>query len=200
MENIKMSLELLSKEVVSFVEESWNASKDYLDLSEELHDQVNEGLKGVKEADNLKQNHQDIAKESLNQKKSQLRDKLQRIKETDLSSIQSNYEPVTADLVAEVTLLSQLDLQSSDIEKYKEKYKNNPLLLKKLRSISEEKKAFVAFEDTKEETLEKLVKELENALEYFESPDFTSYGAKINIIANGTIDKINRNVKNYKNY
>lgn len=195
-----MSLELLSKEVVSFVEESWNASKDYLDLSEELHDQVNEGLKGVKEADNLKQNHQDIAKESLNQKKSQLRDKLQRIKETDLSSIQSNYEPVTADLVAEVTLLSQLDLQSSDIEKYKEKYKNNPLLLKKLRSISEEKKAFVAFEDTKEETLEKLVKELENALDYFESPDFTSYGAKINIIANGTIDKINRNVKNYKNY
>lgn len=200
MENEKMSLELLSKEVVSFVEESWNASKDYLDLSEELHDQVNEGLKGVKEADNLKQNHQDIAKESLNQKKSQLRDKLQRIKETDLSSIQSNYEPVTADLVAEVTLLSQLDLQSSDIEKYKEKYKNNPLLLKKLRSISEEKKAFVAFEDTKEETLEKLVKELENALDYFESPDFTSYGAKINIIANGTIDKINRNVKNYKNY
>lgn len=195
-----MGLEQLSKEVAAYIEDSKQGAMKYIELDSELNEQISKGLKTPLESANKRNEYKNSLDNSLKENKAKLIEKLKETKEKEYSKLSNSYDPVTADLVAEINLLSQMDLDSNDIKQYKEKYKNTPLLMKKLRSISQSKGIFVYFEETKEEHLENAFNFLENTVQSFSQPEYSSYGAKLNMIANGAVEKINKNLEMYQNY
>ena len=61
--------------------------------------------------------------------------KLENFEQTELEKIKSEYETVTADNVAELNLLSTMKVSEQELLSYLEKYKRNPLAIKKLHEI-----------------------------------------------------------------
>lgn len=61
--------------------------------------------------------------------------KLENLEQTELEKIKSEYETVTADSVAELNLLSTMKVSEQELLNYLEKYKRNPLAIKKLHEI-----------------------------------------------------------------
>ena len=62
--------------------------------------------------------------------------KIEAIEQTELDAIKAGYETVTADNLAELTLLGQTKVTEKELLSYLEKYKRNPLAIKKLHEIA----------------------------------------------------------------
>ena len=62
--------------------------------------------------------------------------KIDAIEQTELEAIKAGYETVTADNLAELTLLGQTKVTEKELLSYLEKYKRNPLAIKKLHEIA----------------------------------------------------------------
>ncbi|GAB2499530.1 hypothetical protein GCM10008929_20120 [Alkalibacterium psychrotolerans] len=113
-----MTLEELNKEVESFIEESYNLTTEYKKEQEDLSKKVNEGLKGPVEVDQVLSSKKQKNSELLYNKAKTLKEKIETIREAELSKIEESVEPITADTLAELNLLSQLELSNDDMSYY----------------------------------------------------------------------------------
>ena len=82
---------------------------------------------------------EDIAKAAKNYSDTEYNSiisKIEAIEQKELDAIKAGYETVTADNLAELTLLGQTKVTEKELLSYLEKYKRNPLAIKKLHEIA----------------------------------------------------------------
>src|SRR5690625_436457 len=110
-----MELEQVAKEVQGFINESYQATSEYKKTESDLKEKVRNGLRGPVEIKQELEDKRRSIQATLSTKADQLQAKLDEVKTKELKNIEETSESITADTLAELNLLSQLDLTSADI-------------------------------------------------------------------------------------
>lgn len=193
-----MNLEQVTKEVQNFISESYQLTVDYQKEEADLQEKVSKGLRGKTEVENTLRQKKQAIYETLATKGNQLKEKLETVREAELKKIEETSQPVTADTLAELILLSQLELTSQDLNEYINKYKHTPLALRKLQEIARDKKILADFPPNRKEYLNVVLGRMDNSINRFKSPDFNSYEVKIKMVTDGAINGHNQDVSVYR--
>ncbi len=193
-----MTLEQLNKEVQSYIQESYEMGVEYKKERDDLEKKVSEGLKGPIEVEKTLEAKKQYSVQVLKEKSVVLNNRIEEVRELEIKKIDSKTESVTADALAELNLLSQLDVSGEDVKKYIDKYKNTPLALRKLKSIAKENKVFAEFPEDRSEQLDMILKKIENSVNRFKTPDYLSYDAQIKMLVEGKKETHQQDVANYR--
>lgn len=162
-----MNLEGLSTKVGAFINESVESMQGYSTVEQEYQTKVREGLKGHVEAENQLKEMQEAINQKLSTEAAGLKEAMQAFEEQELQRIEESSDPITADQLAELTLLSELELTSGDLDKYAEKYKRNPLALRKLQGIARERTLMANFPQSREDVLKSVLGRLDTQVNQF---------------------------------
>lgn len=135
-----MSFTTIKEEIKIFGKRKYQLMKDYVELDEEMKKRLAAGTIGTKTAqDQLDQAYNNAKKESQH-RRDELADKIEVEYEKELKTLKESVQSVTADDVAELSLLaSTKEITKEELEGYFVKYANKPLALKKIREIANEK-------------------------------------------------------------
>ncbi|AER18825.1 hypothetical protein [Streptococcus suis] len=107
----------------------------YGTMKKELSEKVRNQQMYQSEAELRLENFKKEAENFSNTEYSSILGKLEAIEKTELEAIKSEYETVTADNVAELSLLGTMKVSEQELLGYLEKFKRNPLAIKKLHEI-----------------------------------------------------------------
>jgi raw score 8.11 len=107
----------------------------YGTLKKELWEKVRNQVLYQSEAELRLENFKKEANQYSDTEFTNILAKLENFEQTELEKIKSEYETVTADSVAELNLLSTMKVSEQELLSYLEKYKRNPLAIKKLHEI-----------------------------------------------------------------
>lgn len=193
-----LELEQIAKEVQSFINESYQASTEYKEMESDLQTKVNNGLRGSVEVKQELESKKQQINESLSTKASQLNNKLESVRESELRKIDETSESITADTLAELNLLSQLELTSDDISDYINKYKHTPLALRKLQEIARDKNIMSEFPPDRKQYLNVVLGRMSNSLSKFKRPNYDDYDVKTKMVADGAINGHSQDVSYYR--
>lgn len=196
-----MSLEQLGKEVQAFVKESQELTTSFKKHKEDLQKKIDEGRRGSVEVREELSNMENNIYSDLADKVNKIQEKIESVRELELNQIEESNAPITSDTVAELNLISQLNLTSDELGEYFIKYKRSPLAIKRLKEIASSKQLYGATAFAPEDRKERLniiLGRMDNHLIRFKRPDFNEYGVKIGIIAEGAINGINEDVAAYR--
>jgi|GEM_PF-806968 len=202
-----MTFETIKQEIKSFGKRKYQLMKDYIVLNEELKNKLNQGLVGTKTAkDQLDKAYKD-AKDESRKTAASLVAKVENIYEKELEKLKTNLQSVTADDVAELTLLASIkEVTKEELEMYFVKYANKPLALKKLREIANEKldAALIDFDifDVKQ-VLYNLSQRFKQEINFIDG-NYLVNGDKISLAMadmtiNGTMEHLDQLVDEYLN-
>ena len=131
-----MTLTEIKTQIDNFGKRKQQQIEEYSNKQKELAEKVENNEMYQTEA-NLRL--EDIAKAAKNYSDTEYNSiisKLEAIEQTELEAIKAGYETVTADNLAELTLLGQTEVTEKELLSYLEKYKRNPLAIKKLHEIA----------------------------------------------------------------
>lgn len=131
-----MTLTEIKTQIDNFGKRKQEQIEEYSNKQKELAEKVKNNEMYQTEA-NLRL--EDIAKAAKNYSDTEYNSiisKIEAIEQTELEAIKAGYETVTADNVAELTLLGQTKVTEKELLSYLEKYKRNPLAIKKLHEIA----------------------------------------------------------------
>lgn len=131
-----MTLTEIKTQIDNFGKRKQQQIEEYSNKQKELAEKVKNNEMYQTEA-NLRL--EDIAKAAKNYSDTEYNSiisKLEAIEQTELEAIKAGYETVTADNLAELTLLGQTKVTEKELLSYLEKYKRNPLAIKKLHEIA----------------------------------------------------------------
>lgn len=131
-----MTLTEIKTQIDNFGKRKQQQIEEYSNKQKELAEKVKNNEMYQTEA-NLRL--EDIAKDAKNYSDTEYNSiisKLEAIEQTELEAIKAGYETVTADNLAELTLLGQTKVTEKELLSYLEKYKRNPLAIKKLHEIA----------------------------------------------------------------
>ena len=131
-----MTLTEIKTQIDNFGKRKQQQIEEYSNKQKELAEKVKNNEMYQTEA-NLRL--EDIAKAAKNYSDTEYNSiisKLEAIEQTELEAIKAGYETVTADNLAELTLLGQTEVTEKELLSYLEKYKRNPLAIKKLHEIA----------------------------------------------------------------
>ena len=131
-----MTLTEIKTQIDNFGKRKQQQIEEYSNKQKELAEKVENNEMYQTEA-NLRL--EDIAKAAKNYSDTEYNSiisKIEAIEQTELDAIKAGYETVTADNVAELTLLGQTKVTEKELLSYLEKYKRNPLAIKKLHEIA----------------------------------------------------------------
>lgn len=131
-----MTLTEIKTQIDNFGKRKQQQIEEYSNKQKELAEKVENNEMYQTEA-NLRL--EDIAKAAKNYSDTEYNSiisKLEAIEQTELDAIKAGYETVTADNLAELTLLGQTKVTEKELLSYLEKYKRNPLAIKKLHEIA----------------------------------------------------------------
>ncbi|MCK1257323.1 hypothetical protein MX099_05430 [Streptococcus uberis] len=104
--------------------------------------------------------------------------KLELLEKSELEVIKSEYETVTADNVAELSLLGTMKVSEQELLGYLEKFKRNPLAIKKLHEIGAANNITLPSHILKEDRLASLLQVFKQyAKNYHETPVIDSNGS-----------------------
>lgn len=104
--------------------------------------------------------------------------KLELLEKSELEVIKSEYETVTADNVAELSLLGTMKVSEQELLGYLEKFKRNPLAIKKLHEIGAANNITLPSYILKEDRLASLLQVFKQyAKNYHETPVIDSNGS-----------------------
>ena len=129
--------------------------------------------------------------------------KLENFEQTELERIKSEYETVTADNVAELNLLSTMKVSEQELVGYLEKYKRNPLAVKKLHEIGAVNNIALPSYILKEDRLAELLKVFkQHAKSYHDTPIVDSNGSASDLAFMLVLasDELNTALENYSNH
>lgn len=193
-----MGLEQIAKEVQSFINESYKATVEYRKLESDLQEKVKNGLRGSVEVEQELEYKKQRIHESLSTKAEKLSNKLESVRKEELKKIDETSESITADTLAELNLLSQLELTSDDISDYINKYKHTPLALRKLQEIARDKNIMSEFPPDRKQYLNVVLGRMSNSLSKFKRPNYDDYDVKTKIVADGAINGHGQDVLYYR--
>lgn len=195
-----MTLEQLAKETQEFIQEALEVQNDYVKHSDDLNKKVKAGLKGSVEVLQELGKMKDNITEDFYSKAVKLQEKIEVVRNEEIKNIEKHEDPITSDALAELTLLSELELSKSDLENYVEKYKYSPLALKRIREISHKNNIFVDFPKDRKEHLNTTLGRIDNHITRFKSPrlDGGVENIKTTMVAEGAIKGIKEDVAFYK--
>ncbi len=131
-----MTLTEIKTQIENFGKRKQEQIEEYSNKQKELAEKVKNNEMYQTEA-NLRL--EDIAKAAKNYSDTEYNSiisKIEAIEQTELEAIKAGYETVTADNLAELTLLGQTKVTEKELLSYLEKYKRNPLAIKKLHEIA----------------------------------------------------------------
>lgn len=131
-----MTLTEIKTQIDNFGKRKQELIEEYSNKQKELAEKVKNNEMYQTEA-NLRL--EDIAKAAKNYSDTEYNSiisKIEAIEQTELDAIKAGYETVTADNLAELTLLGQTKVTEKELLSYLEKYKRNPLAIKKLHEIA----------------------------------------------------------------
>lgn len=131
-----MTLTEIKTQIDNFGKRKQEQIEEYSNKQKELAEKVENNEMYQTEA-NLRL--EDIAKAAKNYSDTEYNSiisKIEAIEQTELDAIKAGYETVTADNLAELTLLGQTKVTEKELLSYLEKYKRNPLAIKKLHEIA----------------------------------------------------------------
>ena len=131
-----MTLTEIKTQIENFGKRKQEQIEEYSNKQKELAEKVKNNEMYQTEA-NLRL--EDLAKAAKNYSDTEYNSiisKIDAIEQTELEAIKAGYETVTADNLAELTLLGQTKVTEKELLSYLEKYKRNPLAIKKLHEIA----------------------------------------------------------------
>lgn len=131
-----MTLTEIKTQIDNFGKRKQEQIEEYSNKQKELAEKVKNNEMYQTEA-NLRL--EDIAKAAKNYSDTEYNSiisKIDAIEQTELEAIKAGYETVTADNLAELTLLGQTKVTEKELLSYLEKHKRNPLAIKKLHEIA----------------------------------------------------------------
>ena len=131
-----MTLTEIKTQIDNFGKRKQEQIEEYSNKQKELAEKVKNNEMYQTEA-NLRL--EDIAKAAKNYSDTEYNSiisKIEAIEQTELDAIKAGYETVTADNLAELTLLGQTKVTEKELLSYLDKYKRNPLAIKKLHEIA----------------------------------------------------------------
>ena len=129
--------------------------------------------------------------------------KLESVEQTDLEKLKSEYEAVTADNVAELSLLGTMKVSEQELLSYLEKYKRNPLAIKKLHEIGSANNISLPGYIPKEDRLAELLKVFkQHAKSYHDTPIIDSNGSASDLAFMLVLasDELNTALETYSNH
>lgn len=130
-----MTLTTLKNDIKAFGKKKIEFMSGYVAMQEDYQKKLAEGMIGQKWADQELQNYKKEADTFSYNTSQSLYKQLEVEKKNELARYETAGQSVTADDVAELSLLSTMKLSSKEMLSYLEKYKNKPLAIKKLLEI-----------------------------------------------------------------
>ncbi|HEL2006845.1 TPA: hypothetical protein TZS81_000845 [Streptococcus suis] len=147
-------------------------------MKKELSEKVRNQQMYQSEAELRLENFKKEAENFSNTEYSSILGKLEAIEKTELEAIKSEYETVTADNVAELSLLGTMKVSEQELLGYLEKFKRNPLAIKKLHEIGEANNITLPGYIMKEDRLANLLRIFKHyAKDYHNTPIIDSNGS-----------------------
>ncbi|HEM6577780.1 TPA: hypothetical protein U2E37_001521 [Streptococcus suis] len=147
-------------------------------MKKELSERVRNQQMYQSEAELRLENFKKEAENFSNTEYSSILGKLETIEKTELGVIKSEYETVTADNVAELSLLGTMKVSEQELLGYLEKFKRNPLAIKKLHEIGEANNITLPSYILKEDRLANLLRIFKQyAKSYHNTPIIDSNGS-----------------------
>ena len=193
-----MNLNQLKKEVEEYINQSHDLTVEYRKTEADLLDKVDKQLRGKKEVRNELDEKKAKMNDLLTTKANDLQDKIERVKANELAKIEETTEQVTADTLAELNLLEQLDLTGQDIDQYINKFKRTPLAMRKLQEISKDKGLMNQFPPTRQEYLNVILGRMNTSIDRFRIPNTSSHEVKLEMLKDGAIRSLNEDVEAYE--
>ena len=161
-----MTLTQIKEQIKLFGSKKLSYMKDYITKKEELTKKVSGLQMYQSEADQRLADYKLEVANYSRQTTDKLHADIEAAYEKELAALRAMEEGVTADDVAELTLLEGMTITGSDLEGYYEKYKHKPLAIKKLgqivnKKVMEDPSVAIGF------TPLDLVEELQNLVQTF---------------------------------
>lgn len=172
---------LLVNEAKKLINELTEKSAELTEKTEKLNSDINQGILGPK---GLQIKQEELREEKnryqwkIRQKVDKLLEKIQESEQKALEKIEINAESVTADSVAELQLLKGLDTTAEELQRYANKYHNNPLAVKTLRQIAKDKDILATFPETEQEKIINKYKNLKTVVKTHRNFNVNAVGYK----------------------
>ena len=197
-----MTLEQATRHTFNLGEEYQSKMNRYETQVNEWKEQVKTGMLG---SEKVRQDTEELLfryNQELEDEVNTVLKKVNEAVEAENKKISDSREPMTQDILAELTVLSELDLTDEDVKTYEEKYSNNPLALRRLQKIANDQgmTSTISFKETKEEVLGRLDNFLKNAIESNRQlkVDGLTGGADFNWIVDSNKETIKNLLKTYQ--
>lgn len=127
-----MTFTTIKDDIKAFGKKKHGYMTGYIAKQEELHKQLQNGMIGKKYAKDQLEAYK-LEGDTYNK----IHAEIEKQHELELEALKEKELSVTADDVAELTLLASMKMTKDELLGYFEKYKNKPLAIKKLLSIAE---------------------------------------------------------------
>lgn len=198
-----MTLQQLKDQIDSLGTYKQQKIEAYGAMQKDLAEKVKKGLMYQSEAELRLKNFKQEADQYLNAEYANILAKLENFEQTELEKIKSEYETVTADNVAELNLLSTMKVSEQELLSYLEKYKRNPLAIKKLHEIGAANNIALPNYILKEDRLAELLNVFKRyAKSYHETPIVDSNGSASDLAFMLVLasDELNTTLETYSNH
>ena len=131
-----MTLTEIKTQIENFGKRKQEQIEEYSNKQKELAEKVKNNEMYQTEANLRLEDIAKAAKDYSDTEYNSIISKIDAIEQAELEAIKAGYETVTADNLAELTLLGQTKVTEKELLSYLEKYKRNPLAIKKLHEIA----------------------------------------------------------------
>lgn len=177
------------KDVSAYIKNSESKGYTYKANRKKYEEELSKELKGLQEVRNLLSDEQAQGRAELRQIREDLENRLDEWKDLTISQAEGKKQSVKQDDLAELTLLGMLEVDSVELSSYADKYKHNPLALRMIEKIANEKGIMYTAPLTKAEKAQAIVSRLKMDIQYHAEPGYQKPDGHIEMVASGDIAK-----------
>ncbi|MPM38947.1 hypothetical protein SDC9_85578 [bioreactor metagenome] len=182
-------LKSILKDTATFIRNSEARVISYKANKKKYEEKLSQELMGVQEARDLLSEQQAQGRAELRQIREDLENRLDEWKELTISQAEGKKQSVKQDDLAELTLLGMLEVDSVELSSYADKYKHNPLALRMIEKIANDKGIMYTAPLTKAEKAQAIVSRLKMDIQYHAEPGYQKPDGHIEMVASGDIAK-----------
>lgn len=182
-------LKSILKDVSAYIKNSESKGYTYKANRKKYEEELSKELKGLQEVRNLLSDEQAQDRNELKAMREQLEDRLDEWKELTIKQAEGKKQSVKQDDLAELTLLGMLEVDSVELSSYADKYKHNPLALRMIDKIANDKGIMYTAPLTKAEKAQAIVSRLKMDIQYHAEPGYQKPDGHIEMVASGDIAK-----------
>lgn len=182
-------LKSILKDVSAYIKNSERKGYTYKANRKKYEEELSKELKGLQEVRNLLSDEQAQGRAELRLIREDLENRLDEWKDLTISQAEGKKQSVKQDDLAELTLLGMLEVDSVELSSYADKYKHNPLALRMIDKIANDKGIMYTAPLTKAEKAQAIVSRLKMDIQYHAEPGYQKPDGHIEMVASGDIAK-----------